>query len=62
MLHNFNPENKVQSMAWKHAPSTPSRKFRVIASAHKAMATIFLDADGSVLTDYLEHGITITGT
>jgi len=26
------------------------------------MATLFWDADGSVLTDYLEHSIIITGT
>jgi len=26
------------------------------------MATVFWDADGTVTTDYLEHGSSITGT
>ena len=61
-LHHFDPESKLQSMTWKHACSPPPRKFRVVASARKVMATVFWDAEGTVLTDYLEHGRTITGT
>jgi len=34
----------------------------VVASARKVMATVFWDSEGIVLTDYLEHGTTITGT
>jgi len=36
--------------------------FHVFALARRVMATVFWDADGTVLTDYLEHGHTITGT
>jgi len=61
-LHNFDPENKVQSVAWKHAFSPHPRKFPVVASARNVMATVFWDADGIVLTDYLDHGSTIIGT
>ena len=61
-LHHFDRESRPQSMAWKHACSPPPRKFRVDASARKVMATVFWNAEGTVLTDYLEHGSTITGT
>ena len=60
-LHHFDPENKAQSMAWKHVTSPLPRKLRVVASARKVMATVFWDAEGIVLIDYLEHGSTITG-
>jgi len=60
-LHHFDPESKVQSMTWKHVSSPPPTKFRVVASACKVMATVFWDAEGIVLVDYLEHGSTITG-
>ena len=59
-LHHFDPEIKVQSMAWKHAYSPSPRKFRIVASARKVMAAVFWDAEGIVLTDYLEHSSTIT--
>jgi len=61
-LHSFDPESKMQSMAWKHVYSPPPRKFRIVASAHKVMATVFWDVEGIVLIDYLEHGSTITTT
>ena len=41
--------------------ATP-RKFGVIASARRVVATVFWAANGAVLTDYLEHGSTIIGT
>jgi len=37
-IHHFNPESKVQRMAWKHASSPPPRKFRVVASARKVLS------------------------
>jgi len=52
----------MQSMAWKH-PSLPlPRKFCIVALARKVTATVFWYADGTVRTDYLEHGSTIIGT
>jgi len=52
-FHNFNPESKVQSMAWKYASPPLPRKFRVVASACKIMATVFWDAEAIALTDRL---------
>ena len=33
-LHHFDPESKIQSMAWKHVTSPPPRKFCMVMSAH----------------------------
>jgi len=60
-LDSFDPESKVRSVVWKYVSSPPPRKFRVIASTHEVMATVFWDADGIVRIDYLEHGSIITG-
>jgi histone-lysine N-methyltransferase SETMAR len=60
-VHHFDPETKQQSMAWKHSTSPPPKKFRVAASAGKVMASVFWDAEGVVLVDYLERGASITG-
>jgi len=49
-------------MPWKHVTSPPPRKFPLVVSARKLMATVFWDAEGIVLIDYLEHDSTITGT
>ena len=49
-------------MAWKHVTSLPPRKFSLVVSARKVMATVFWDAERIVLIDYLKHGSTITGT
>jgi len=40
-LHHFDHESKAQSMAWKHVVSLSPRKFCVITSDRKVMATIF---------------------
>jgi [histone H3]-lysine36 N-dimethyltransferase SETMAR len=60
-VHHFDPESKQQSKEWRERGSAPPLKFRVVPSAGKLMATIFWDADGILLIDYLERGHTITG-
>jgi len=60
-LHHFDPESKMRSMAWKHLSSSPPRKLCIAASAHTVMATVFWDAEGIVLINYLVLGSTITG-
>jgi len=60
-LHIFDLESKMQSMAWKHVSSPPPRKFCIVTSAHKVLLTVFCDAEGTVLIDYLEHDSTVTG-
>ena len=60
-LHHFDPERKAKSMTWKQDTSPPPRKFRVVMSARKVIATVFWESEGIVLIDYLEHGSTISG-
>jgi len=63
-LHHFDPESKAQNGLetwWKYVISLPPRKFCVIASDCKVMATIFWDSEGILLIDYLEHSRTISG-
>ena len=52
---------KQQSMQWKHGSSPSPRKFKVQASAGKIMCTVFWDAEGILLIDYMQHNVTITG-
>lgn len=59
-LHHYDPETKSQSSQWK-TPSEPTLKFRVQPSAGKVLATIFWDAEGVILLDFLERGNTING-
>lgn len=60
-IHYFTPETKVQSKQWISPGEKAPRKVKVIPSAGKVMATIFWDAHGILLIDYLEKGRTITG-
>jgi len=52
-LHQFDPESKTQSMAWKHDTYPPPRQFHVFASACKVMAIVFWDSEETVLIDYI---------
>jgi histone-lysine N-methyltransferase SETMAR len=60
-LHHWDPENKQESMQWKHKASPPPKKFRTQSSAGKIMATIFWDMDGVIMIDYLPPKSTVTG-
>ena len=60
-VHHFEPESKMQSKAWRHVGSPPPRKFRVQGSSRKVMASVFWDAEGIIMIDYLPQGHTITG-
>jgi len=60
-IHHYDPESKQQSMQWKHASSPRPRKFKVQASAGKIMSTIFWDAEGILLIDFIPQKVTITG-
>ena len=59
-IHHWDPESKQESMQWKHRDSPPPKKFRTRPSAGKIMATIFWDAKGILLIDYMPHKTTIT--
>ena len=60
-VHHVTPETKEQSKQWKHVGSPTPKKAKVTPSAGKVMASVFWDADGIILVDYLEKGRTLTG-
>jgi len=60
-VHHFDPETKAQSMAWKHPWSPPPKKFKTVPSSGKVMASVFWDAEGVIMIDYLKKGHTING-
>ena len=61
-VHHFTPEAKQHSKQWKHPVSPPPKKAKTVPSAGKVMASVFWDADGILLIDYLQKGRTINGT
>ena len=58
-VHFFEPESKRQSMEWHHTTSPRKKKFKTVRSAGKVMATVFWDAEGVIMVDFLEQGCTI---
>ncbi|XP_017794503.1 PREDICTED: uncharacterized protein LOC108576094 [Habropoda laboriosa] len=60
-IHHYTPESKEQSEQWKRSGSPPPKKAKSILSAGKVMASIFWDAKGILLVNYLPRGRTITG-
>lgn len=61
-VHHYDPESKQESMQ-RHIKGTPHpKKFKVVPSAGKVMATIFWECEGILLIDYYkDKGGTITG-
>ena len=60
-IHHYEPESKRQSMQWKTAEEPTPIKAKAAKSAGKVLLTIFCDAKGVLLTNYLEKGRTMTG-
>ena len=60
-VHHFTPESKAASMEWKHLSSPVRKKFKTTPSAGKVLLTVFWDAQGVLLLDFLEVG-TINAT
>jgi len=59
-FHHFEPETKRQNMEWHHLHSPSKKKAKAVPSAAKVMCTVFWDAEGLILAEFLEHGQTIT--
>lgn len=60
-IHHYTPETKVQSKQWVEAGGSAPKKAKTVPSAGKVMATVFWDAHGIILIDYLKKGKSITG-
>ena len=60
-IRHFDPESKQQSMQWLQPGEPPPKKFKIGPSRGKVMATVFWDAKGILLCDYLVDQKTITG-
>jgi hypothetical protein len=58
-VHHITPEKKWNSMMWKHPSSPTAKKFKMTASVHKVMATVFWDMKGLLLVDFLNKNESI---
>jgi hypothetical protein len=56
---HYDPDNKRQSMEYRHKGSRAPNKLKTKASAEKVMLTVFWKSEGVVLTDFLENGATV---
>ena len=59
-FHHFEHETKQQSMEWHHLHSPSKKKAKTVPSAVKVMGTVFWNAEGLILAEFLEYGQTIT--
>ena len=60
-VHYYELENKAQSHQWVGPGSPRPKKFKTQPSAGKVMATVFWDAQGVIMLDFLAKKSTITG-
>ena len=60
-IHHFEPTTQQQGSEWKRANEPTFIKFRTQPSAGKILASVFWDAEGVILLDFLPKGQTITG-
>ena len=60
-VHYYEPENKAQNRQSAGPGSPRPKKFKTKPSAGKVMATVFWDAQGVMMLDFLAKKSTITG-
>ena len=58
-VHYYEPKNKAQSRQWVGSGSPRPKKFKTQPSAGKVMATVFWDAKGVIMLDFLPKRSTI---
>ena len=58
-IHHYEPKSKRRSMQWRHPTSPKPKKFKAQKSAGEIMATVFWDAQGLILVDFMRRGETI---
>lgn len=59
-IHHYTPESAKQASYWVGPREGRAKRPMTQQTAGKVMASVFWDADGILLVDYLEHGKTIT--
>ena len=59
--HHFDPETKQSSKEWRRPDESRPQMPLTSASAGKVMVSVFWDAQGVLLLDYLKKGSTVTG-
>ena len=60
-FHYYESENKAQSRQWVGPESPKPKKFKTQPSAGKVIATVFWNAKGVIMLDFLPKRSTITG-
>ena len=60
-VHYYEPEHKAQSRQWVGPGSPRPKKFKTQSSAGKVMATVFWNAKGIIMLNFLPKRSTITG-
>ena len=53
-VYQYDPETKLQSKQWLQRGSSGPIEFKFERYVKKVMATVFWDAEGVVLVDFLE--------
>ncbi|GFT21062.1 uncharacterized protein TNCV_2581741 [Trichonephila clavipes] len=51
--HHYDPENKMQSIKYRHPGSPCVKKFKTVTSATKFKLSIFWDTSGVLYTEFL---------
>lgn len=59
-IHHYTPESNKQSAEWRFPHEPRAKRPKTQESAGKVLASVFWDARGIILTDYLEKGRTVT--
>ena len=60
-VYYYEPENKAQSLPWVGPGSPRPKKFKTQPFTCKVMATVFWDAKGVIMLDFLPKRSTKTG-
>ena len=60
-IHYYEPANKAQSRQWVQLESPRPKKFKTQPATGKVMATVFWDAEGVIMLDFLPKRSTIIG-
>ena len=58
-VHHYDPENKRQSMEYRHKESLQPKKFKTQTSAGNVMLTVFWNSERVVLAGFLEKETTM---